>query len=168
MFTKWFYGNEISEYGQKNKRVDYATFAKAFDGVLANSLMTQTEGVIGYWEMESGFVDNSDEIEELNEEKEELEAKLDTTLNEDEAEEIRDRILEIEDEIDDLENDTDIPEVFQWYIVDEEGARICKEFNEILYYNEELDLYLWGVDHFGTSWSYVLTNIPCEPERAGE
>lgn len=34
--------------------------------------------------------------------------------------------------------------------------------NEIVYYNETLDLYVWGVTHWGTSWDYVLTDIPCE------
>lgn len=52
------------------------------------------------------------------------------------------------------------PEVFQWFIVDDWGARLLqRETNEIVYYNETLDMYLWGVTHFGTSWNYVLTNI---------
>ena len=25
--------------------------------------------------------------------------------------------------------------------------------------NETLDLYIWGVTHYGTGWDYVLTNI---------
>ena len=32
--------------------------------------------------------------------------------------------------------------------------------DEILYENEELGITLWGVTHWGTSWDYVLTNIP--------
>ena len=55
----------------------------------------------------------------------------------------------------------DYPEVFQWYIVSDSGADLLKEINEIVYYNEELDIYLWGVTHYGTSWSYVLTDIEC-------
>lgn len=31
-------------------------------------------------------------------------------------------------------------EVFQWYIVDDNGADILKEIDEIVYYNEELDI----------------------------
>lgn len=43
-------------------------------------------------------------------------------------------------------------EVFQWYIIDDNGARILTELtDEIVYYNDDLDLYLWGVTHFGTS-----------------
>lgn len=53
----------------------------------------------------------------------------------------------------------DNQEVFQWYIVDDEGARLLHEINEIVYYNEKLDMYLWGVTHYGTSWDYVLTSI---------
>lgn len=54
------------------------------------------------------------------------------------------------------------PEVFQWYIVSDSGAQIIQDYtNEILYYHDELDIYLWGVTHWGTGWDYVLTNIPC-------
>lgn len=51
-------------------------------------------------------------------------------------------------------------EVFQYYIISEAGAEILKEWtDEIVWYNEELDLYVWGVTHYGTSWDYVLTDI---------
>lgn len=54
------------------------------------------------------------------------------------------------------------PEVFQWYIVSDSGAQIIQDYtNEILYYHDELDIYLWGVTHGGTGWDYVLTDIPC-------
>ena len=57
------------------------------------------------------------------------------------------------------------PEVFQWYIVSDSGAQIIQDYtNEILYYHDELDIYLWGVTHWGTGWDYVLTNIPCNCE----
>ena len=76
----------------------------------------------------------------------------------------------MQDELDDVENNLEAlenaeePEVYQWYIVDDNGARICEEFGEVLYYNEALDMYLWGVTHYGTAWDYVLTGIPCNPE----
>lgn len=51
-------------------------------------------------------------------------------------------------------------EIFQYYIISDNGANILKEWtNEILFYNEELDMYVWGVTHWGTSWDYVLTDI---------
>lgn len=56
-------------------------------------------------------------------------------------------------------------EVFQWYIIDDTGADILREWtDEILLYNEELDLWLWGVTHYGTAWDCVLTNIKIELE----
>lgn len=51
-------------------------------------------------------------------------------------------------------------EVYQYYIVSYSGAMMLKRLtDEIVYYNEELDMYLWGITHFGTSWDYVLTDI---------
>ena len=185
VYGKWFYGNEISEYGQKNGYVDYRTFAKAFDGVMANDFMNQTSE-IGYWEQTSGryYEDNDgntydeDERDEKLEELEELEEKLTEELDN-----IQQRMDETEDDkvYDELERDykgteerlnevmenkyaledEQYPEVYQWFIIDSNGARICEEANEIVYYNETLDLYLWGVTHYGTAWDYVLTNIRC-------
>lgn len=151
----YFYGHEVSDYGKENGYLDYGTLAKAFDAVLNNDIMEITESNnIGYWEQECGTVDNSEEIEELQEKLEELE-ELENEENEDEIQEIEDRISELEEEQDNT------PEVFQWFIVDDSGASILKEINEIVYYNEKLDMYLWGVTHYGTSWDYVLTNVRC-------
>lgn len=50
--------------------------------------------------------------------------------------------------------------IFQDYIISESGYRFLAEYtDEIVFYNEKLDLYIWGVTHFGTSWDYVLTDI---------
>lgn len=65
----------------------------------------------------------------------------------------------------DAESDEYI-DVFQYYIISEQGARILSECTEeIVWYNEELDMYVWGVAHFGTSWSYVLTDIVIENKK---
>lgn len=59
-----------------------------------------------------------------------------------------------------LVSDEDSMEVFQYYIIDEHGYEVLHRFtDEIVYYNPELDIYLWGITHFGTSWDYVLTDI---------
>lgn len=58
-------------------------------------------------------------------------------------------------------------EVFQWFIVDDSGAEILREIGEVVLYNEYLDIHLWGVTHWGTSWDYVLTDVPCNT-GAGE
>lgn len=61
----------------------------------------------------------------------------------------------------DEETDT-YKESFQYYIVSDRGAELIQEYtNDILFYHEELDIYLWGVTHFGTSWDYVLTDVEC-------
>ena len=36
--TNYFYGNEISKYGQEQGCVDYGTLAKSFDAVLCNNI----------------------------------------------------------------------------------------------------------------------------------
>lgn len=150
-FKSHFYGIEISEYGRQNGYVDYATLAKSFDAVLNNNIIEAT----GWenWEQENGFIDHSDEIEELRDQIEELE----------DQEGKEDEIQELEDKIDELEEDQDQGEIFQYFIIDDNGARILEELtNEIVFYNRDLDMYVWGVTHYGTSWSYVLTDIPCE------
>ena len=59
----------------------------------------------------------------------------------------------------DEENDSYI-DVYQYFIINDQGYRLLKDYtNEIVYYDNELDVYVWGVTHYGTSWSYVLTNI---------
>lgn len=51
-------------------------------------------------------------------------------------------------------------EVYQYYIISDSGFRFLEEYtDEIVYYHEELDMYVWGITHFGTSWDYVLTDI---------
>lgn len=113
---KYFYGNEISEYGQEHGYVDYRTLAKAFDAVMNNDIIQKTYE-IGYWETVSGC--------EYDEETEEYK------------------------------------EIYQYFIVDGNGAEILQEAGEIVFYNETLDMYVWGVTHWGTSWDYVLTDIKC-------
>ena len=54
----------------------------------------------------------------------------------------------------------DDSEIFQYYIISDSGAQILEDWtNAIVFYNEELDMYDWGVTHYGTAWSYVLTDI---------
>lgn len=63
------------------------------------------------------------------------------------------------DELEEENEQDDDQEVFQWFIVDDWGGRLLQDINEIVYYNKTLDMYLWGVTHYGTSWDYVLTSI---------
>lgn len=54
-------------------------------------------------------------------------------------------------------------EVLQWYVVDK--FDLLQDIGEIVYYNEDLNVYLWGVTHWGTSWNYVLTDVPCNTKK---
>ena len=70
-------------------------------------------------------------------------------------------ILENGSEIEN-ENKDDVTykDIYQYYIITEGGADYLKEYtDEIVYYHEKLDLYVWGITHFGTSWDYVNTDI---------
>jgi hypothetical protein len=50
--------------------------------------------------------------------------------------------------------------VMQDYIISEYGFEILADYtDELVFYNESLDMYIWSVTHFGTSWDYVLTDI---------
>lgn len=51
-------------------------------------------------------------------------------------------------------------EVYQYYIISGAGYSFLRDYtDEIVYYHEDLDMYVWGITHFGTSWDYVLTDI---------
>ena len=116
---KYFYGNEISDYGVENGRVDYACLSKCFDAVLNNDILGMLTDDGYDFEQISGFFEDDD-------------------------------------------GEQYTPEVYQWFIVEGvygNGIEILEQANEIVYYCEKLNMYLWGVTHYGTSWSYVLTDI---------
>lgn len=155
--SDYFCGNKISEYGLERGYVDYRTLAEAFDAVMNNDIIRNTAD-IGYWDMISGYVDNSDEIDELQDKIDDLNCLITADSSEEDDARTQAQIDELQDKIDDLENETE-PEIFQYFIVSESGAEILEEAGEIVFYNETLDMYVWGVTHWGTSWDYVLTNI---------
>lgn len=178
LHSNYFYGNKVSDYGIKNGHVDYATLAKAFDAVLNNEIIKTTAN-IGYWETENGaeeyYEDNNgcrytydekeDRVEELESELENLRDRLEEcedNLMDDSIEEIQARIDEIEEDLNSLYY-AYYQEIYQYYIISYNGAEILKEWtDEIVFYNEELDMYVWGVTHWGTGWDYVLTDIKIE------
>jgi len=163
-FKDYFYGNKISDYGRQHGFVDYATLSKSFDAVLNNNIVQS----IGWenWETENGYFEyyedsegNTYDYDSAREKIEELEERQ-SELDEDSEE-----FEELQSEIDEL-NDPHYEEIFQYFIIDDNGADILKrETNEIVLYNAELDMYVWCVTHWGTSWDYVLTNIPCEKSK---
>lgn len=182
LFKDCFYGQKISNYGKQHGYVDCHAFASAFDAVLNNDIIFKTADSC-YWEPVN-FPDFSEEIEALEEKQEAIQAEaieyedrfVDAHENGDPlgAERFYDLAYngltawaeEIEEEKDELE-DWHEPEVFQWYIVSESGAKLIQEYtDDPLYYSEELDMYVWGVTHWGTSWDNVLTDIRCEKKGA--
>jgi hypothetical protein len=45
------------------------------------------------------------------------------------------------------------------YIISENGYKFLKEYtDELVFYNKYLNVYIWAITHWGTSWDHVLTN----------
>ena len=74
----------------------------------------------------------------------------------------------------DIENGTDYDDeeedyyydVYQDFIIGSGDAERLKEYtNELVYYCEDLDLYILGVTHFGTPWNGVPANWKDEIEE---
>ena len=146
---KYFYGNEISEYGMQHNRVDYRALAKSFDAVLCNDITKLFYSTINNEYIEPEIV-NGDSIYYEN--------SNGDILSMSEYDELE---PEQQDEYNEIEND-----IYQYYIIDNAGYRILTEHtNEIVFYIDKLDLAIWGVTHFGTSWGYVLTNIKIEEDK---
>lgn len=123
--SKYFYGNEISEYGLKNGYIDYRTLAQAFDCVLVNDITKLFYATINGEYNEPELINGVDY---------------------------------------DAENDC-YNDIFQYFIINSYGAEILQELtDEIVYYLPILDCYIWGVQHYGTSWDYVLTDIKIDLE----
>ena len=165
LYGTTFCGNEASDYAKENGYLDYATFVKAFNAVLNNNIMQKTYE-IGYWEQENGFIDNSEEIKELIEREEELGSILSDMVDEDkedteEYQKIEEEYNNVVEKIEELqEEEENQQEIFQYFIVSDNGAEIIKRYtNDPLFCNEELDMYVWGITHYGTAWAYVLTDI---------
>lgn len=45
-------------------------------------------------------------------------------------------------------------EIFQYFIISDPDF-LLENTDEVVFHDEELDLYIWGIDHFGTAWSGV-------------
>ena len=162
---EYFYGEKISDYGIKSGYVDYRCFTKNLNMVLNNDIMTTLENN-GYYFEPVNYPDFSDEINELQDKINDLLSKIDelhknNTPSENEIDNIYAEIDELQENINDYEN-YNYPEIFQYFIVDDNAAEIIKDYtNDPLFYCESLDVYIYGITHFGTSWDYVLTDIPC-------
>ena len=176
-----WYGAAVSEYGKQHGYIDYRCLAGAVgDMVLCNDITklfyADINGEFNEPEQEHGYIDNSEEIEAKQEQIEALENTLEKLMEIDPddrtAEELshilylNSEIETIQNQIEELEQEQDsYPEIYQYYIISDNGADILKRFtDEIVYYIPVLNVYVWGVTHWGTSWDYVLTDIKIEEE----
>lgn len=120
----------VSQYGLDNKRLDYEALSNLIGGcVLCNEI-----------------VNVDDCLELVN--------GCDKVYYDKEGNEITE---EQANEMDYDEYEEEYIDIYQYYIVSD--ISWLEKANEIVYYSPLLDVYVWGVTHFGTSWSYVLTNI---------
>lgn len=55
-------------------------------------------------------------------------------------------------------------DIYQSFIITDSGYEFLEEYapEEIVFYDNELDIYVWGITHFGTDWDYVFTSIKVE------
>lgn len=57
------------------------------------------------------------------------------------------------------EDEDSYEEIYQYFIISESDAERLSEYtNEIVFYNEDLNIYILGVTHCGTAWDYVPAN----------
>ena len=173
LYGRNFAGNEISDYGQKHHRVDYGTLAKAFDCIRVGNLMDIYPDFDDEWDVENGlryYYTDSDENQYSYDEAQSLIAELSAELDElNDLEELsaeqEERKEKIEEDIESLQ-EIQFKEYYDYFIISATGADILKYWtNEYVIYSEKLDLYVWGVDHCGTSWDYVLTEIEFKDEE---
>lgn len=61
-----------------------------------------------------------------------------------------------------------IPDIFQYYIIDDYSAERLKEIDEIVFYHNKLDIYVLGVTHFGTNWAYVESGLELEYNKEND
>lgn len=127
------FGNKISDEGLKHGYIDYCTLAHGVGDMILNNEIIGYD--IDHWNLESGS-------------------------------DVRYYDTELEDYVnyDDVEDWGNIEEeytdIYQYYIITHSGAELLQDLtDEILYYNENLDMWLWGITHFGTGWSGVLTDV---------
>lgn len=169
----YFYGNKISEYGIANGYLDYSTLAKLFDAVLVNDITKLFYSTInGEYiepEMVNGYIDNSDDINNIQEQIETLEDTRDNSDDDAQIAYINGQIEILKERIEKLEweeHESENQEIYQYYIISDNGAEILQNYtNDPVYYLPVLDCYIWGVTHYGTSWSYVLTDCKLELEE---
>lgn len=128
----------MGEYEKEQGRASYRTIIKYFCGdiVLCNNIVEIDESVYDNMIQEDTTKYYNENGEEISE---------DEYYNDENAY---------------AENDT--PEIFQYYLcnLSEYDREQLQKADIILSYSDKLDCDVLCVDHFGTSWDYVLTDVP--------
>ena len=172
LYNNNWMGEKVSEYGTENGWIDYKCLSSVVgDMVLCNDITKLFYNYVAeeYTEPEqvNGEIDNSELIEAKQEQIETLENTLENAFDDEHINYLNNQIEIIQEQIEELEREQDgEKEIFQWYIISDNGADMLKRFtDEIVYYIPVLDIYIWGITHYGTSWEYVLTDIKIEEEQ---
>lgn len=69
---------------------------------------------------------------------------------------------EYEDGINEHDYEERPREIYQWYIISNSDAQLIMDIvddDPIIMYNDDLDLYVWGIDHWGTPWDGVPISL---------
>lgn len=125
----------------------YADFVEWFDINLVlnndlipyaqeNGLTIETENWIDEYETPNGDIITQDELDEI---------------------ELNDENFDINDyfELD--------KEFYQYYIVNSRDAETIQDLtDDVIFYIEELDVCLWGIEHYGSSWDIVPISLNLE------
>lgn len=172
LYNNSWMGEKVSEYGIENGRIDYRCLAHVVgDRVICNDITklfySNINGEYTEPEQVNGWIDNSEEIEAKQEQIEALENTLENAFDDEHINYLNNQIEIIQEQIEELEREQDEqPEIYQYYIISDNGADFLQRYtDEIIYYIPVLDIYIWCITHWGTSWDYVLTNIKIEEEQ---
>lgn len=144
--NKGLFNMYASDYAKENKRLDYRGLAKMVgDMILCNNIVEVEPDIFDnvhcgslYYISDDAEYDYEDYVNECKNNEEE------PMTYEDWLEENRD----------DYERERDI---FQYYLV--RDTYWLEQCGELVLYSDKLDCYVWCIDHWGTSWDYVLTDI---------
>lgn len=127
--------DKMGDYEKEQGFASYRTIVERFIGdiVLCNNITSVDECIFENLELETKYFNENDE--EISEEQ------------------------YFEDDNAYCDNNT--PDIFQYYLcnLSEWQRESAKECGLLLSYSDLLDCDVLCVDHFGTSWDYVLTNV---------
>ena len=140
MSTKWI-ERFTSDYAKEKGFIDYGAIARAIKWDTGGLILANTAGTNAMYEAEAVTGD------------------MYTYHDEDGNEVSYEEYLE-----NDAVYDMEFKDFYQYYIVSHRAVDILEEFDEVVIYDEENDLYFWCVTHLGTGWDYVLTDVEIKGE----